>query len=182
MTRSLKHSVRLGRFGLPLWAVALAVVIIGAAAGQAIGPVLAGAVTGTAGVVAEQSIVLHTDTYASSHGGNDDALAVINDEGTSFTAAIEQHMGDTETVLVLNLSNVSNDGANALLTLNVPAGVDVEVESLDANLEEAQMTANTWLLKEAAGGPHELEITIESKDDAAPGFYTITGSIVQIGG
>ncbi|MBI4337088.1 MAG: hypothetical protein HY683_04575 [Chloroflexi bacterium] len=188
MARALRYTVRLGRVGLPVWAVALAVVVMAAAAGQAIGPVLKGAVKGSASVTAEQSIVLagaSTNTH-----GSDDGVAVVNDEGTSFTAAIEQHVGDTGVKLRLDVQNVSNEDANAFLKLFTAAGIDAQIDSVDTTkVKEAQALDDTWLLWVKAGSHAELEITIELKDNAAPGFpgffwgsYSIVGAIVQFGG
>lgn len=198
--RSLKKKVGFGRFGLPMWAIGLSVMAITAAAGQAVGPVLTGSVQGTAAVTAEQAVVLsstsskhfvgdRTDTSSDSVGSAK-GLVVVNDEGTSFSAAIESFVGQKEVNVHLNLDNASNDTANAVLELNIPAGLDVDVEAVDegasGDIAEARIGPNSWLMKigpeSSAHADDRIRIEIEPKDDAMPGFYNISGRIVQISG
>ncbi|MBI4310181.1 MAG: hypothetical protein HY681_00240 [Chloroflexi bacterium] len=185
--QTLGRRITLGRLGMPLWFLALAGAVVVAAAGQAVGPVLSGSVTGSAGLTVEQSVLLDPTGSISISGHGDDALGVMDDEGTNFTAAIELHAGDTVTI-TLPVVNVSDADANAILELVPPAGVDVEVTSTevggdDANdLEEAQMSKNAWLMRVDASNDDTLDITISPKDDLKPGFYTISGRIVQITG
>jgi len=187
-SKAFTRKIRLGRLGLPLWSLALAGVAVVAAAGQAVGPVLSGSVSGTAGLTVEQAVVLsttagaHTVAYTSGHT-TDDALVVANDEGTSFTAAIELHAGDT-VILKLDLDNVSDANANAILELSCPKGVDVEVEPTlgTAGISEAQMGSTTWLVKINTTATDTLGIILSPKDDLKPGFYTVSGRIVQITG
>ncbi|MBI4310180.1 MAG: hypothetical protein HY681_00235 [Chloroflexi bacterium] len=181
--RTLGKKLRLGRLGVPLWSLALAGAAIVAAAGQAVGPVLSGSVTGSAGLTVEQALVLSStasEHSVSSLDAADEGLVVVNDEGTSFTAAIELHTGDTVT-LNLDLNNVSDAAANGILELNVPAGVDVELDDT-GNVDEAQMSKSTWLIRQTSGGAGVLALSISTKDDLKPGFYTISGRIVQITG
>ncbi|MBI4311648.1 MAG: hypothetical protein HY681_07685 [Chloroflexi bacterium] len=176
------RKIRVGRIGMPLWSLALAGAAVVAAAGQAVGPVLSGSVTGSAGLTVEQSVLLDpTSPIGISGHAGDDALGVMNDEGTSFTAAIELHVGDT-VVVSLPVVNVSDADANAVLELVPPAGVDVEVAPSGAGISEAQMSKSSWLLKVDTGNSNTLDITLEPKDDLKPGFYTLTGRIVQITG
>ncbi len=181
LNKTFTKKLRFGRVGLPLWSLALAGAAVVAAAGQAVGPVLSGSVTGSAGLTVEQSLVLSETASEHSVGSSPiEGLVVVNDEGTSFTAAIEMYVGDTVT-LNLDLNNVSDAAANGILELSVPAGVDVELDST-GGITEAQMTKNTWLFRQTSGGTGVLEITISPKDDLKPGFYTISGRIVQITG
>ncbi len=176
--------VSVGRIAMPIWALALAGAAIVAVAGQAVGPVLSGSVSGSAGLTVEQAVVLTEGgtVTISSLDLNDEGLGVVNDEGTSFTAAIELHVGDTVT-MALPITNKSDADANAILELSVPAGVDVEVEpSTGTTLKEAQLSKNDWLLKVDDGNTETLVVTISPKDDLKPGFYTISGRIVQITG
>ncbi|MBI4310308.1 MAG: hypothetical protein HY681_00895 [Chloroflexi bacterium] len=175
--KALSKKVGLGRFRMPLWALALAGVAIVAAAGQAVGPVLSGSVTGSAGLVVEQSLVLDDSSTVMSHSGTDDSLLVINDEGTSFTAAVEMHVGDYDNVIFLEIRNDSDADANAIVELNVPRGIDVEDEGASR-----QMSGNAWLLTVPANSSDALEMRVSPKDDLKPGFYTISGRIVQISG
>jgi hypothetical protein len=80
-------------FGLPTWALGLALLVVFAAAGVPVGPVLNGSLTGKVGLTVEQSVVLGSGSTITDHLG-DNSLVVTNDEGTSFTAAIEIHVGD----------------------------------------------------------------------------------------
>ncbi len=181
--KAFSKKIHIGRIAMPLWALVLAGGAVVAAAGQAVGPVLSGSVTGSAGLTVEQSVLLSTSTAISFTGGHgDDNLGVVNDEGTSFTVAIELHVGDT-IVMHLPVVNLSDADANAILELLPPAGVDVEIEpSTGTTLKEAQMSKNAWLLKVDDGNSETLKVTISPKDDLKPGFYTISGHIVQITG
>ena len=180
MKKLLKRKIGFGRFAVPMWFAGLSVLIIAATAGQAVGPVLSGGVQGSTGLVVEQSIVL--DDTAASHSvtGADDAVVTVNDDGSSFTAAIEMHVGDTG-ILKPAINNNSDADGNAIMELNVPRGIDVEVEaSTGTTLKEAQLTRSSWLMVVNSGNSETIDITIESKDDIKPGFYTISGRIVQV--
>ena len=189
------------KFALPLWTVGLAAMAIAAVAGQAVGPVLSGSVSGSVGVVVEQTVRLGdpgdigdvSGLYGpgAEFGGPevnpdaDDFAATVNDEGTGFTVAVETDMGQ-ETAVGFDLYNDSGQTANAMLQLNVPAGIDVELNGNDG-VTEAQLGPNTWLLTIPDDTAHPapdgfMDLIISSKDNAAPGFYTITGTLVQISG
>ena len=189
-TKTLGHKFKIGRMSIPVWLKGLTVLIVAAAAGQAVGPVLIGEIQGFAGLTIEQSVVLSSTSvdhgvFDSTGGGgspHDDAIVTVNDEGTAFTAAIELHVGDTE-YLVLDLDNVSDVQANTIMELNVPAGIDVEVDDLDGDISEAQLNRKSWLMKldtASLRSSRDLEVAISQKDDLRPGFYTITGRIVQV--
>ena len=188
-TKTLRHKFKIGRMSILVWLIGLTVLMVVAAAGQAVGPVLSGGIQGFAGLTIEQSVVFSSTSadhgvFDSAGGGgspHDDATVTLNDEGTAFTAAIELHVGDTE-YLVLDLDNVSDVQANAIMELNVPAGIDFEVDDLDGDISEAQLNRKSWLMKldtVSLGSSGDLEIAISPKDDLRPGFYTITGRIVQ---
>ena len=170
-----------GKVALPLWTVGIAAMAIAAVAGQAVGPVLTGSVSGSVNLVIEQTVRLGgPGTITNSGGAADDFAATINDEGTGFTVAIETDVGQNQSV-TWSLLNESGQTANAMLQLNVPAGIDVEMNSA-GSATEAQLSPNTWLLTIPAGGSPSMTMEIESKDTAMPGFYTITGTLVQISG
>ncbi|MDP6513257.1 MAG: hypothetical protein QF878_08735 [SAR202 cluster bacterium] len=184
-TKFLGRKFKLGRMSIPVWLVGLAVLLVAAAAGQAVGPVLSGGVQGSAGLTVEQSVLLsstasdHSVVYASPHG--DDAVVTVNDDGTGFTAAIEMHVGDTLD-LMLDVDNVSDASANAIIELSVPGGLNVELEEDGgaSGLAEAQLTRNSWLATVDSGATGTMNVTISPKDDLRPGFYTITGRLVQV--
>ena len=115
--------------------------------------------------------------------GADDWVTTVSDEGTGFTATIEAHIGDSP-VLRLDVDNASDGLANAVLELNVPAGVDVETEESGSAIAVAQLSRKTWLMTVASDPDNSeidmLNITISPKDSLAPGFYTITGQLLQI--
>ena len=189
-TKTLGHKFKIGRMSIPVWLKGLTVLIVAAVAGQAVGPVLSGGIQGSSGLTIEQSVVLSSTSvdhgvFDPTGGGgspHDDAIVTVNDEGTAFTAAIELRVGDTE-YLVLDLDNVSDVQANTIMELNVPAGIDVEVDDLDGDISEAQLNRKSWLMKldtASLRSSRDLEVAISQKDDLRPGFYTITGRIVQV--
>jgi len=184
--RMIGKRLRIWGVSFPAWVLGVAIFVVAAAAGQAVGPVLSGGVQGSAGLVVEQSVVLNEGSgFSLGTGAGNDGVFATNDEGTAFTAAFELHVGDT-IVIGLELGNVSDALANAMLSLNVPKGIDVEVGSdpNDDEIKEAQLSAKQWLLSvESDAGdsePDSLNITVSPKDDLMPGFYTITGRIVQV--
>ncbi|MDP6514744.1 MAG: hypothetical protein QF878_16340, partial [SAR202 cluster bacterium] len=72
----------LGRFGVPVWIMGLATLLVVAAAGQAVGPVLSGAIQGSAGLVIEQAVTLDTDVASGSaidFGDNNGTLGETNE-------------------------------------------------------------------------------------------------------
>lgn len=188
-TKTLRHKFKIDRMSILVWLIGLTVLMVVAAAGQAVGPVVSGGIQGFAGLTIEQSMVLSSTSadhgvFDSAGGGgspHDDATVTLNDEGTAFTAAIELHVGDTE-YLVLDLDNGSDVQANVIMELNVPAGIDFEVDDFGGDTSEVQLNSKSWLMKldtVSLGSSGELEIAISPKDDLRPGFYTITGRIVQ---
>ena len=186
---TLKKKIEFGRFGLPVWIVGLAGLAVIGAAGQAIGPILAGNVTGTTNVTAQQSVVISSSSSLTNTNGTDKGLVVVNDNGTSFTAALQQHVGDTGSILHLAVRDHSNAAASAVLQVNVPSALDIQVNSsATSTLQEAMLSTNSdktqesWLLKVGAGNTATLDMTIEAKEDAAPGTYSIAGGLVQISG
>lgn len=188
--RLLKRRVFFWNFHVPVWTVAAAAVIaLGAAAGQAVGPVLAGNVTGTANVTAQQAIVVTNRSTVTLGNPTDKGLVVVNDNGTTFTAALEQHIGDQHQRLNLNIKNNSNATSSIVLQLKVPQGIDLEANSANTSvLKKALLdissdkTAQTMLLSLAGSNNADLQLTMQSKDDTAPGSYTVSGTLVQISG
>lgn len=191
--RMLGWKLRFGRLSLPVWVLTV-LALTGAGAGQAVGPVLSGDVTGTGQATIEQTVVLHAeDPDVINVVDADDWVATVNDEGTNFTLALETQVGQFQTVY-LDLINRSAIKANAVLELNVPAGIDVEPDDNGNSgraVDMAQMSASTWLFTldptddtsdQGTVLDQDIVIVVEPKDDLKPGFYTISGRIVQIGG
>lgn len=187
VARFLHRKFALGKMRLPAWMLgvfvpaAMLVAGIGVtlvSSGQAVGPVLSGSVSGTAGVTAQQALVLNTCSIIS-HGGVDDALCDIGSQGASFTAAIEMHQND-KAIVLLGITDTSQADVNGTLELSVPTGFDVEVEDSDnasAKLKEAQMNKSTWLLFVGTANTETLNVTLRARPDLAPGFYTISARI-----
>ncbi|MBI2916509.1 MAG: hypothetical protein HYY01_00810 [Chloroflexi bacterium] len=169
--------VHLGRFAVPVWTIGLAGLLVAAVAGQAVGPVLSGSVQGSAGLVVSQTVVLKQAPTVV----GDDGAATMNDEGTAFTVAIETQVGQTSDFR-LALVNDSGAPANFILELNAPAGIDVDAEDSNPEVKLAQLSKNVYLgtLAVSNNATDDIIVTVESKDDAAPGFYTITGRIIQV--
>jgi len=186
----LKRRVPLWNSCVPVWsAAAAAIVVMGVAAGQAVGPVLAGDVTGTANVTAQQAIVVTNKSTVTLGNPTDKGLVVVSDNGASFTAALEQHIGDGHQRLNLNIKNNSNATSSIVLQLKVPQGIDLAANSANTwVLKEALLdissdkTSQTMLLSLAGSTDADLQLSMESKDDAAPGSYTVSGTLVQISG
>ncbi|MBI2917531.1 MAG: hypothetical protein HYY01_06000 [Chloroflexi bacterium] len=118
----------------------------------------------------------------------DDFAATVNDEGTAFTVALETQAGQIS-VIGLKLDNQSGKPANAILEVNAPAGVDVAADDSATSSVAGKVTSmarlnkSTWLFALDSASVDDIPdiyIAVESKDDAAPGFYTITGRIIQV--
>lgn len=179
IVQALRRKVRLGRMAVPIWAIALTVLIVGAVAGQAIGPVLTGSVGGTASVTASQAITLDPGNPPAVDGATR-ALAVVSTDGTACTVAIETHVGQIQT-LTLGLINNSTGAASAILQYSAPAGIlaDVSVDAMSDGI--ARLSSNSFLFKVDGGGTVAIPLTVAASSDAAPGVYNIGLSIIQVG-
>ncbi len=181
MKSFISKKVGFGKVAMPLWSVGLALAITAAAAGQAVGPILSGSVSGEVGATVSQSIIVDTTLPLNSRvtvSGDVDNVAVSNDEGTHFTVAYETYVGDTVEITV-NLDNLSDADASAKLVLDIPSGVAVELDSA-VDIEEPQLSRNTWLL--SVGDDGTIVLTVEPKDDFKPGVFQISGRLTQIEG
>ena len=183
--RIISKKLRIMRVSFPAWVLGVALLVVAAAAGQAVGPVLSGGIQDSACLVIEQSVVLAPSGFSLGGGSDNDGIFTTNDERTGFKAALKPHVGDA-IVVGLDLGNLSDAPANAMLSLSVPSGIDVEVTSdpLGDDIKEAQLSAREWLVTVAslarAAPDDSLDITISPKDGLKPGFSTITGRIVQV--
>ncbi|MDP6514745.1 MAG: hypothetical protein QF878_16345 [SAR202 cluster bacterium] len=212
MSKLLKNTIgkklSLGRFGVPVWIMGLAALLVVAAAGQAVGPVLSGTIQGSAGLVIEQAVTLDTDVASGSaidFGDNNgtlgetnepsDGVGTRNDDGSQFTIAAELTAGDTIHVN-LYLQNGGVSDTSAILELNVPQNIDVEMTTASVSasggsltdnvVDEGQLARNKWLMTvgSEAGTDDDDGITLIIRPERliTPGFYTITGRLFQIEG
>ena len=144
MKRILTKPARLGRLSVPMWALAIGLLAVLGAAGQAVGPVLVGAVGGSATLTVEQTVLL--STISDSSDANDYATA-IDDDGTGFNIAIETQAGQKIDDINFTLANDSGEPANAVLRLDWPAELDVEVEERSpSSISVARISQNHWLM------------------------------------
>ena len=91
------------------------------------------------------------------------------------------HVGNAR-MLILTLDNLSDADANATLTLNVPDGIDVEVQAI-GSVDEVELSRDVWLLRiRESLTEGKVRIIIESKDNVKPEYFEITGETVQITG
>ncbi len=182
---TMSSNVRLGRLGLPIWALVITVMAMAAmvaAAGQAVGPVLSGQINGTTGLVVGQAIVLDT-TASSAHAVTDteDGVIVVSDDGTGFTAAMEAFRGTTGRIL-LDLKNKGTQDSAALITIIAPRGVEIDANEVTGEADGvavAKMSRNTWLMtvpNGETGGDQDVELSLTGE----PGYFTVQASIVQI--
>ncbi len=207
----MQKSVRIiGKKAIPIWLLVLALVAAGA--GAAAGTVLAGKVTGETNVAVSQALLVGDNvTWESSLTADTSTnttqpqqiykhaswvkipnryFGAVADDNTAFQAAAEVATGDW-VAFTLPLKNASEVDLVGLLTLNVPAGLEVEAFSATPASSQSNVMnvvrvgLNTWKFKLAAGADYQtvdkLELVISADDTVAPGFYTIDGNIKQIG-
>lgn len=195
ITRLFGRKMRVGRFGFPVWTVGLAAMAMAAVAGQAVGPVLTGSITGSANLTVAQTVVLAaapadmgaiTDTYdgtSVTSVASDDYAAVMNDEGTEFTIAMETQVGQT-TGFTIALNNLSGKDANFIMELKGPHGIDIAADEASDDVSPlARLSATSWLGVMLAGGAdttEDIHVVVESKDDVAPGYFVIHGRLIQV--
>ncbi len=60
LARAFTHKMSVGRFGVPVWALGVSILLTAAATGQAVGPGLSGTINGRAAMVIGQSVGLST--------------------------------------------------------------------------------------------------------------------------
>ena len=165
MSRAFKRKVHVGRFGIPVWSVGVAVLIIAAVAGQTVGGTVNRSSTGTVGVVVGQSVSFDPDVNPSLSGHSDGVAVVNNAEGTSVRIALESFIGQTVFVC-LPIQNANTQDATAILEMNAPKGIQLTLEDFDNKdladcgssaglgtgvvVKEARMDKSTWLLDLAA--------------------------------
>ena len=140
MTKKVKI---LGKKAIPIWMLVLALVACGA--GAAAGTVLAGKVTAEVPIAVSQALLVCDVDWVSAVTdiNEDDApqqlwdhkgmiaipnrhIGVVSDDRTAFQAAAELAVGDWGAFYV-ELKNASDNDLYAILTLNVPECLEVEV-------------------------------------------------------
>ncbi len=207
----MQKSVRIiGKKAIPIWLLVLALVAAGA--GAAAGTVLAGKVTGETNVAVSQALLVGDNvTWESSLTADTSTnttqpqqiykhaswvkipnryFGAVADDNTAFQAAAEIAQGEW-VAFYLPLKNASKNDMVGLLTLNVPAGIEVEVFSYTPASSQSNVMnvirigLNTWKFKLAAGADYQaadrLAVVISADDGVAPGYYAINGTITQIG-
>ena len=140
------------------------------------------------------------DEALSGFGEPFDAVTTRSADGTSFSVSMEIVQGQ-RVHLNIYLANGSGRAAVARMELNIPTGIDAELADIDRPREggsnvnafggpivrnvvrEARTTASTWTLILGAGAGQDnddgVTLLLEPKDDIQPGFYSITGRIVE---
>jgi len=190
-TRQRPVGGRLGRYTwlnrqlILILALAIAAFAGGAAVDQTVGPTLEQAVHGQASVTAQSAVVFDTsfkmaDTSLSAgFQPFDQFVGVIGDNGTSFTAAMETQINSTGEFNV-PIANRSNANAAAILTLDVPAGIDVNIDS-DIQVTHARIGADRWLLTVGKLGGN-VYVDVRPKAGTQPGEFKIKGQLTQFAG
>lgn len=161
VSRAFKSKVRLGRLGIPVWAVGVAVLIIAAVAGQTVGGTLSRSSSGSVGVVVAQSVSFDPDVNPTISGQSDGVAVVNNSEGTSVRVALESFIGQS-VFICIPIQNSSTQSATAILEMNAPSGIRLEAEDFEEKdlaacgtqqgmavggiVKEARMDNSTWLL------------------------------------
>ncbi len=139
-------------------------------------PLPSGGITGQAGIVVSQSLLLNSVVVTGSMGG----LGVVNDDRTAFTVAAEVASGSTFNI-ELRLRNASSATLTGDLDLTIPQGVSVSVSAADGVTGVGQVGASTW--KFVLAGSHNngiTDLTIRVRMGLAPGFQTIGGRLKQV--
>ena len=168
---------------MPAWLLLAALVVVGA--GAATGLVLKDQVNGTTTIAVSQAIRV-TAPYTAGEGDQDEFLGTADDDGMAFAAHFEANNGD----IVQMYLDVYNYGGNddetvVLLTLDIPAGLTVNIEDFvgDDSHNIVRISENQWKFAVTAGSGADdsfwnalcFEIAIE--DAQATGFYVLEGTL-----
>ena len=168
-----QHTKKFSFFGkkLPAWVLLAALVAVGA--GAATGLVLKDQIDGTTTIAVSQALTV--TSVASSGGDDDEFLGTIDDDGMTWAAHFEANNGDVVDLQVTVTNGGGSDSIVAILTLDVPEGITVSIDS-----EATQCSANQWKFDVTAGGTEVLDFDFALEDALATGFYTITGTIEPV--
>ncbi len=161
---------------VPAWLLLAALVIVGA--GAATGLVLKDQIDGTTTIAVSQALTV----VSVNEGGGSDAdefLATIHDDGTGWAAHFEANNGDV-LELELEIENLGgSDDIVALLTMDVPEGITVNIEGDDDDDENiVQIAPNQWKFVVLYDETNTLDMTLAIEDAAATGFYEIASTII----
>ena len=167
---------------LPAWIFVAALVVVGA--GAATGLVLKDQVNGTTTIAVSQAIRVAAPT--SNGGDEDEFLGTADDDGMTFAAHFEANNGD----IVKMYLEVQNHGANAdetvvLLTLSIPEGMTVNIETVDGDNSHnaVRISYNQWKFAVDAASSADayatngLCIDIAIEDAQPTGFYVLEGTL-----
>jgi len=161
---------------LPAWLLLAALVVVGA--GAATGLVLKDQIDGTTTIAVSQALSV---TSVTASGDADEFLGTIDDDGMTWMAHFEANNGDTVTAEVTVDNQGGSDDIFAILTLDVPEGISVNIEGDDDALENVvQIAYHVWKFNVAHGVDNTLLIEFALEDALPTGFYTITGVIVPV--
>ncbi len=200
----MQKSVRiLGKKAIPTWLLVFALVAAGA--GAAAGTVLAGKVTAEVNAAVSQALLVEAPVWQSSltsgHGAPQQVdrhtgwvsepkrdFGAAKDDNTAFQAAAEFAQGEW-VAFNLPFKNASSNNMTALMTLNVPEGLEVEVYADNTTTpkitEVVRIGLNTWKFKVDKDAEYtstdNLVVVISADDGITPGYYTVGGDIKQIG-
>lgn len=180
----MRGRVRILGKSFPAWVVAMAVIV--ASSGGAVGVVLAGNVTGPIGATVSQALIVFDGSLVVPVAA-DVALFTKKDDGTAFTATAEINTGDQFDVK-LQLSNGSGAELTGELTLVAVDGITLKVVKgtlSDIVLDVVRTGPFTWKfrLNPDLTGPNtttDLVITVALADDMPPGFYSVDATLKQV--
>lgn len=179
----LKHR-HISIFGkkLPAWLLLAALVVVGA--GAATGLVLKDQVNGTTTIAVSQAI--RVAAPISNGGDEDEFLGTADDDGMAFAAHFEANNGD----IVKMYLEVQNHGANSdetvvLLTLSIPEGLTVNIETDDGDDSHnaVRISDSEWKFGVDAASSADayatngLCIDIAIEDAQSTGFYVLEGTL-----
>jgi hypothetical protein len=157
---------------VPLWVLALGLIALAAGAGGAVGPILSGFISGGAGLVVEQSVVIDRENFNTDDilSGITDKLVTFNDEGSSFTVAAEMHTGD-DLVIDVPLTNRSEFNANMIASVEVDGAVQHDVEVFWNTLTRSDSPT----VSNSSPSPSPQTSTDYQSSDTAPSTTTFPG-------
>jgi hypothetical protein len=169
---------------------ALGFLLTTAAAGQALGPVLAGSAGGNVGVVASQNLFfIDADAIGDHSSDIDQAAAVVDSAGQVVTAAFRVHRGDSFSTVVITVENRGDTQRGAELTVTRPTGVGVDLFAADPNIGLAQMGivalpdggwADNYLLSVEGDTDGDIELRVRVGTADALGSHPITLTLQEL--